>query len=109
MAVNSHTLKAGTLSQKPTKFFGYDNRDRQTSNPVCVWSDRYGGHVACLYSSKVRISVRAGDNLTARDGIGTGLGRAPFADVTHHIAIKAAETDATKRALATFGNQFGQR
>ena len=65
--------------------------------------------MVCLYSSKVRISVRAGDNLIARDGIGTGVGRAPFADATHHIAIKAAETDATKRALATFGNPFGQR
>ena len=89
------------------RIFGYDSWDRQTSTPVCVWSDRHGGHVACLYSSKVRISVRAGDNLIVRDGIGTGVGRAPFADAAHDIAIKAAETDATKRALATFGNPFG--
>ena len=27
--------------------------------------------------------------------------------MAHEIAIKAAETDATKRALATFGNPFG--
>jgi hypothetical protein len=32
---------------------------------------------------------------------GTGFGRAAFADAAHEIGLKAAETDATKRALAT--------
>ena len=42
-----------------------------------------------------------------REGIGTGFGRAPQPELAHDIALKAAETDATKRALATFGNPFG--
>jgi len=42
-----------------------------------------------------------------REGIGTGHGRADNAEAAHEIALKAAETDATKRALATFGNPFG--
>ena len=42
-----------------------------------------------------------------REGIGTGFGRAPAPEVAHDMALKAAETDATKRALATFGNPFG--
>ncbi|MEQ1715390.1 MAG: Rad52/Rad22 family DNA repair protein, partial [Hyphomicrobium sp.] len=42
-----------------------------------------------------------------REGIGTGFGRAREPELAHEIALKAAETDATKRALATFGNAFG--
>ena len=42
-----------------------------------------------------------------REGIGTGVGRSTSAETAHDIALKAAETDATKRALATFGNPFG--
>jgi hypothetical protein len=42
-----------------------------------------------------------------REGIGTGFGRARHPDAAHEIALKGAETDATKRALATFGNPFG--
>src|SRR5262245_64004157 len=34
-------------------------------------------------------------------------GRAASIDSAHEIALKAAETDGTKRALATFGNPFG--
>ena len=45
--------------------------------------------------------------MTAREGIGTGFGRAAQPKLAHDIALKAAETDATKRALATFGNPFG--
>ena len=45
--------------------------------------------------------------VTVREGIGTGLGRSQQAEVAHEMAVKAAETDATKRALATFGNPFG--
>jgi recombination DNA repair RAD52 pathway protein len=36
-----------------------------------------------------------------REGRGSHLGEA------HDLALKAAETDATKRALVTFGKAFG--
>jgi hypothetical protein len=42
-----------------------------------------------------------------REGSGTGEGKAPTPGQAHEIALKSAETDATKRALATFGNAFG--
>ncbi len=51
--------------------------------------------------------MRAGDVAIVREGIGTGIGRSASAETAHEIALKAAETDATKRALATFGNPFG--
>jgi hypothetical protein len=42
-----------------------------------------------------------------REGHGTGEGRANSPGEVHDTALKAAETDATKRALATFGKPFG--
>jgi hypothetical protein len=42
-----------------------------------------------------------------REGHGTGEGRGTSPGEVHDIALKAAETDATKRALATFGRPFG--
>ena len=89
------------------RIFGYDSWDRQTQSPQCIWSDRQRGQFECFYSTKVRITVRAGDTITIREGIGTGFGRSPSTEMAHEIALKAAETDATKRALATFGNPFG--
>ena len=89
------------------RIFGYDSWDRQTLSPRCLWRETQRGETACFYSTKVRITVRAGDAIIVREGIGTGVGRSSSAETAHEIALKAAETDATKRALATFGNPFG--
>lgn len=88
------------------RIFGHDAWDRQTLAPRCVWRQTQRGETTCFYSTKVRITVRAGDVSIVREGIGTGTGRGET-EMAHEIAIKAAETDATKRALATFGNPFG--
>ena len=42
-----------------------------------------------------------------REGHGTGEGHGTSPGEVHDIALKVAETDATKRALATFGKPFG--
>ena len=89
------------------RIFGFDSWDRQTLAPSCHWAHLQHGETLCFYSTKVRITVRAGETVTVREGIGTGFGRAPQPELAHDIALKAAETDATKRALATFGNPFG--
>jgi DNA recombination protein Rad52 len=89
------------------RIFGFDAWDRRTISTACVWSGQSGqGHVAA-YTAKVRVSVRAGDTMIVREGSGTGEGRASTPGQAHELAIKGAETDATKRALATFGNPFG--
>lgn len=89
------------------RIFGHEHWDRQTLPPHCLWSSETTGETRCLYSTKVRITVRAGGDALVREGIGTGYGSHAAAHVAHELAIKAAETDATKRALATFGNPFG--
>jgi hypothetical protein len=65
------------------------------------------GSFIAVYIAKVRITVRAQDTTVIREGHGTGEGRGTSPGEVHDIALKAAETDATKRALATFGKPFG--
>ena len=102
-----HYLEGWWVVAEANRIFGHENWDRETRPPTCIWSDRHRGQFACLYSSQVRITVRAGDTVVTRDGLGTGFGRGTSPESAHEIAMKAAETDATKRALATFGNPFG--
>ena len=64
-------------------------------------------HHAVAYAAKVRICVRAGPITIVREGFGSGEAKALTPGEAHELALKAAETDATKRALATFGNPFG--
>jgi hypothetical protein len=89
------------------RIFGYDAWDRHTLSTRCVWSGAANHHFGAAYIAKVRISVRAGAIVITREGCGSGSARAPAPSEAHELALKAAETDATKRALATFGNPFG--
>jgi hypothetical protein len=65
------------------------------------------GSFLAVYIAKVRITVQADGTTIVREGHGSGEGRGNSPGEVHDIALKAAETDATKRALATFGKPFG--
>ena len=65
------------------------------------------GSFLAAYIAKVRITVHAGHSTTVREGHGTGEGRGLAPGEVHDVALKPTETDATKRALATFGKPFG--
>src|SRR4029453_9679615 len=88
------------------RIFGYDAWDRHTLSTRCVWSEVSNHRYAAAYTAKVRIAVRAGAIVITREGCGSGSAKASTPGA-HDLALKAAETDATKRALATFGNPFG--
>ena len=88
------------------RIFGYDAWDRRTLASRCVWSGRSGAYHGAAYTAKVRVSVRAGDITIVREGSGSGKAD-PTPGQANELALKGAETDATKRALATFGNPFG--
>jgi hypothetical protein len=60
-----------------------------------------------VYIARVRITVQVDGSTIVREGHGTGEGRGASPGEVHDIVLKAAETDATKRALATFGKPFG--
>jgi DNA recombination protein Rad52 len=89
------------------RIFGYEGWDRRTIRTSCVWTEVRGGSHRTAYVAKVRVTVRAGDVKIVREGSGTCEACALTPGQAHELALKGAETDATKRALATFGNPFG--
>jgi DNA recombination protein Rad52 len=89
------------------RVFGFDGWDRETVTADCIWQDSRREPKACAYIARVRIRVRAGATIICRDGSGVGHGKSATLGEAHESALKEAETDATKRALATFGNLFG--
>ena len=89
------------------RIFGFAAWDRQTLNSQCVWEGSIDGVRSCSYTARVRVIVRAGDTVVTREGSGFGHGVGHSPGEAHEKALKEAETDAMKRALATFGNPFG--
>jgi Rad52/22 family double-strand break repair protein len=89
------------------RIFGFDAWSRETVETRCVLSRENRGSFIAVYVAKVRITVHAAGSTVIREGHGSGEGRGISPGEIHDIALKAAETDATKRALATFGRPFG--
>jgi hypothetical protein len=89
------------------RIFGFDGWDRETVESRCLMTRETRGTFLAVYAAKVRITVRANGRTIVREGHGSGEGRGTLPGETHDIALKGAETDATKRALATFGKPFG--
>ena len=81
------------------RIFGFDGWISETVSMECVGNE--GGTVS--YVAKVRVTVDG----VIREGWGAGHGRGGSVGDRHESAVKEAETDARKRALMTFGNQFG--
>ena len=73
----------------------------------CVLSRENRGNFLAVYTAKVRITVQVDGAVIIREAHGTGEGRGTSPGEIHDVALKAAETDATKRALVTFGKPFG--
>jgi DNA recombination protein Rad52 len=87
--------------------FGFGGWDREMTQFERVFERSRGDVTNCSYFARVRIRVRAGADIVVREGTGWGAASARNPADAHERAIKAAETDGTKRALATFGNRFG--
>ena len=102
-----HYVEGWHAIAEANRIFGFDAWDRRTISSRCVHSERSGRSHFAAYVAKVRVSVRAGDITIVREGSGMGEGAAHTPGKAHELALKGAETDATKRALATFGNPFG--
>jgi DNA recombination protein Rad52 len=89
------------------RIFGFDGWSRETVESRCVLARENRGAFLAVYTARVRISVQADGTMIIREGHGSGEGRGASPGEVHDTALKAAETDATKRALATFGKPFG--
>src|ERR1700690_2040353 len=82
------------------RIFGFDGWSRETLETRCVLTRENRGTFLAVYVARVRITVHAGGATTIREGHGSGEGRGTSPGEVHDIAVKAAEKDATKRALA---------
>lgn len=94
--------------------FGHDGWSRETSEVKCVAeNERSIGQQGnkgwgVTYTALVRVTVVDPEGgRIVREGCGTGHGIDRDLGQAHESAIKEAETDATKRALMTFGWPFG--
>ena len=91
------------------RIFGFDEWTRETVEMRCVHEgqreigERKAQGWGVSYVAKVRVTVAG----VLREGYGTGHGVDRDLGLAHESALKEAETDAMKRALMTFGNQFG--
>ncbi len=102
-----HYVEGWHVVAEANRIFGFDGWDRESVISTCVWTKQIGLRFAAAYVTRVRITVRAGDERIVREGCGAGESNAASPGQAHEFAAKAAETDATKRALSTFGNSFG--
>jgi DNA recombination protein Rad52 len=100
-------LEGWHVIAEANRIFGFDGWDRETISSECVWKTQANGRYCAAYVTRIRIRVRAGESVVVREGSGTGESNATSPAQAHEFAAKAAETDATKRALMTFGNAFG--
>jgi DNA recombination protein Rad52 len=94
------------VSQANT-IFGFSGWDREIMHFERVYERNKSDGTSCSYLVRVRIRVRAGCTIILREGTGLGSASSKTSAEAHERALKSAETDGTKRALATFGNQFG--
>lgn len=100
-------LEGWHVIAEANRIFGFDGWHRETVESTCVYTKRNGERYEAVYTAKVRIRVEADGHTIIREGTGTGEADTLSPGQAHDHALKAAETDATKRALMTFGNQFG--
>jgi len=85
--------------QEANRIFGFDGWSSETIETFLVSEDP-----KCIsYIARVRITV--GD--IVREGTGAGHGRMGSIGDKYESAVKEAESDARKRALMSFGDQFG--
>ena len=106
-------LEGWQVISEANRIFGFDGWEHSTLISRCVAEherpigrDRKSGW-GVTYIARVRISVTAGNRTLIREGSGAGHGIDTDLGLAHESALKEAETDATKRALMTFGNPFG--
>lgn len=100
-------LEGWHVVAEANRIFGFDGWDRETIASECVWTKQINGRYCAAYLARVRITVRTDGGRVIREGCGVGESNAATPGQAHDFAAKAAETDATKRALSTFGNAFG--
>lgn len=109
-------IEGWRVIEEANRIFGFDCWSRETVELKCVsererdiGQQKVAGW-GVTYIARVRVTVYSqgsSPGAVIREGCGTGHGIDRDLGQAHESALKEAETDAMKRALMTFGNQFG--
>jgi recombination DNA repair RAD52 pathway protein len=110
-------LEAWHVIDMANEVFGFGNWDAETvemnreHEPVQIppTEEHPKGGIVVTYSARVRVTVYSqdGSRKVVRERSGGHRGFGPTVGQAVEDCIKAAESDATKRAFVTFGNIFG--
>lgn len=108
--INLSYLEGFDLIETANKVFGYGNYsyDIEKLDHISTEQNQNQNFVIC-YKAIVKVTVFDKDHIQniSRSDVGTGTGIAKTQSEAHEGAVKEAVTDALKRALRSFGNQFG--
>lgn len=103
-------IEAWRTIDEANRIFGFGEWSRETVL-IQQLGEPYkngNGNIVVNYMAKVRITIISeGHGTVIREGSGFGSGINSDLGQAHEGAIKEAESDAMKRALMTFGYQFG--
>lgn len=103
-------LEGHDIIEAANKIFGYGNWSYSISKLEQVSQEQnHNQNVVICYKAVVRIAAKDINHTkeTIREDVGFGTGIAKTLADAHEQGAKEAVTDALKRAMRTFGNQFG--
>lgn len=104
-----HYIEGWHTKAEANRIFGFDGWSYEIIDSKCVSQGaREIGKskdpgFGVTYTAQVKVSVEG----VVREDFGAGHGYDRDCGLAHESAIKEAVTDALKRALSSFGNQFG--
>jgi len=106
--INLSYLEGYHVIDEANRIFGFDGWSYNISfqekehEQIKIGAQKKDGHYIGIV---VKVGVSVG--LTQREDVGFGSGRSTSKVDAHELAYKEAVTDGLKRALRSFGNQFG--
>ena len=103
-------IEGHDVIESANKIFGYGNWSYSISKLEQVSQEQnHNQNIIICYKAIVRVIAQdiSHTKETTREDVGFGSGVAKTLSDAHEGAAKEAVTDALKRAMRTFGNQFG--
>jgi DNA repair and recombination protein RAD52 len=108
--INLSYLEAFDIIVTANKIFGYGNWNYSITNLETVSQETNNNqNIVIAYKAVVNVTVNdlAHNKHVSREDVGFGTGIAKQLSDAHEGGAKEAVTDAIKRAMRSFGNQFG--
>lgn len=108
--INLSYLEGFDIIETANKVFGYGSWSYSIESLEYLSTEQnHNQNFVICYKAIVRVTVFDKEHIQniSRSDVGTGTGIAKTQSEAHEGATKEAVTDALKRALRSFGNQFG--